>query len=190
MTMVALRVLLMIVGIGLFGSAAAVVGYDVVLATRLRWLLQRSAASSKDGKAAIQPHPFGAIRPTISTNRHPVAPKAVAQKTSKRRQRFSREAASAVATIASEAQMTHYWNHRDLPVQKAGQAVATALHQPLPSKQVSRCDSDRVAGGETMGNRTSTAALGWFCSGSLENQRRVPSRQGIRGAEAPCAGKL
>jgi hypothetical protein len=66
--MVALKVLLMIVGIGLFGSAAAVVGYDVVLATRLRWLLQRSAAYSKDGTAAIQPHPFGPIHPTVSTS--------------------------------------------------------------------------------------------------------------------------
>jgi len=42
--MLALKFLMMIFGVGLFGSATAVVGYDVYVATRLRWLVQRSAA--------------------------------------------------------------------------------------------------------------------------------------------------
>ena len=63
--MVALKLLMMIVGIGLFGSAAAVVGYDVILATRLRWLLQRSASSGEE-TAAIQPRPFGPVRWTLA----------------------------------------------------------------------------------------------------------------------------
>lgn len=40
--MVALRYLLMIVGIGLFGSASALAAYDVFLATELRRLLHRN----------------------------------------------------------------------------------------------------------------------------------------------------
>lgn len=64
--MVALKFLLTILGIGLFGSAAAVVAYDVYLASRLRWLLQRSAAPSEEGTAAIQPRPFGPVRWTLA----------------------------------------------------------------------------------------------------------------------------
>jgi regulator of protease activity HflC (stomatin/prohibitin superfamily) len=60
--MVALKFLLMILGIGLFGSAAAVVAYDVYIAGRLRWLLQWSAAPSQEGPTAIQPRPFGPVR--------------------------------------------------------------------------------------------------------------------------------
>jgi regulator of protease activity HflC (stomatin/prohibitin superfamily) len=64
--MVALKFLLMILGIGLFGSAASVVAYDVYLASRLRWLLQRTAEPSGEGTAAIQPRPFGSVRWTLA----------------------------------------------------------------------------------------------------------------------------
>jgi regulator of protease activity HflC (stomatin/prohibitin superfamily) len=60
--MLALKLLLMILGVGLFGSAAVVVAYDVYAATRLRWLLQQSGAPAGEGTAAIQPHPFGPVR--------------------------------------------------------------------------------------------------------------------------------
>jgi regulator of protease activity HflC (stomatin/prohibitin superfamily) len=64
--MVALKFFLTILGIGLFGSAASFVAYDVYLASRLRWLLQRSAAPSEEGAAAIQPRPFGPVRWTLA----------------------------------------------------------------------------------------------------------------------------
>ena len=41
--MVALRYVLMILGLGLFGSASALAAYDIFLATQLRRLLHRSA---------------------------------------------------------------------------------------------------------------------------------------------------
>ncbi|HTZ47179.1 MAG TPA: SPFH domain-containing protein [Verrucomicrobiae bacterium] len=63
--MLALKLLLMIAGIGLFGSAAAVVAYDVYIATRLRWLLSQS---SEEGTAAIQPRPFGPVRWSLARN--------------------------------------------------------------------------------------------------------------------------
>lgn len=63
--MLALKLLLMIAGIGLFGSAAAVVAYDVYLATRLRWLLSQS---SGEETAAIQPRPFGPVRWHLARN--------------------------------------------------------------------------------------------------------------------------
>jgi len=62
--MLALKFLLMLIGVGLFGSAAAVVAYDVYVATRLRWLLQQSGA--KGGAEGIKPteqrRPFGPVR--------------------------------------------------------------------------------------------------------------------------------
>jgi regulator of protease activity HflC (stomatin/prohibitin superfamily) len=63
--MLALKLLLMIAGIGFFGSAAAVVAYDVYIATRLRWLLSQS---SGEGTAAIQPRPFGPVRWNLARN--------------------------------------------------------------------------------------------------------------------------
>lgn len=60
--MLALKFLLTILGFGLFGSAAAIVAYDVFVATRLRWLLENSAAPSGEGTAAIPPRPFGPVR--------------------------------------------------------------------------------------------------------------------------------
>jgi regulator of protease activity HflC (stomatin/prohibitin superfamily) len=63
--MIALKLLLMILGVGLFGGAAVVVAYDVYLATRLRWLLKQSAG---EGTAAIQPRPFGPVRWSLARN--------------------------------------------------------------------------------------------------------------------------
>lgn len=59
--MLALKTLLMILGLGLFGSAAAVVAYDIYLATRLRWLLQPSE-TAEGGATAVQARPFGPVR--------------------------------------------------------------------------------------------------------------------------------
>ena len=42
-TMVALRYLLMILGLGLFGSASALAAYDIFLAMQLRRLLHRNS---------------------------------------------------------------------------------------------------------------------------------------------------
>jgi regulator of protease activity HflC (stomatin/prohibitin superfamily) len=63
--MLALKTLLMILGVGLFGSAAAVVAYDVYVATRLRWLLEKSSAV-EGGAATIVPRPFGPVRWTLA----------------------------------------------------------------------------------------------------------------------------
>jgi len=41
--MVALRYVLMILGLGLFGSASALAAYDIFLATQLRRLLRRNS---------------------------------------------------------------------------------------------------------------------------------------------------
>jgi len=107
--------------------------------------------------------------------------------------------------------MTHQSIHLDFPVQKAGQAVGTALpNQPLPRYRSSRFrqgtasavpeqgpehsalatevptgGSVRVAGGETMSKKTSTAALDSFCQGSLPIQRRAPHHP----ARARISGK-
>jgi regulator of protease activity HflC (stomatin/prohibitin superfamily) len=63
--MIALKLLLMILGVGLFASAAAVVAYDIYLATRLRWLLKQSAG---EGTAAIEPRPFPRVRWALARN--------------------------------------------------------------------------------------------------------------------------
>lgn len=60
--MLALKFLLMILGVGFFGSAAVVVAYDVYVAMRLRWLLEQSGASAGEEAARIQPRPFGPVR--------------------------------------------------------------------------------------------------------------------------------
>ena len=59
-----LRLLLVILGIGLFGSAGALVVYDVVVAAQLRRLLRRSAESTEGAQsaAALVPRPFGPVR--------------------------------------------------------------------------------------------------------------------------------
>jgi regulator of protease activity HflC (stomatin/prohibitin superfamily) len=63
--MIALKLLLMVLGAGLFGSAAVVVAYDVYVATRLRWLLQQSTG---EGTTAVQPRPFGPVRWALARN--------------------------------------------------------------------------------------------------------------------------
>jgi len=63
--MLALKLLLMILGVGLFGGAAVVIAYDIYVAARLRWLLQQSAG---EGTAAIQPRPFGPVRWSLARN--------------------------------------------------------------------------------------------------------------------------
>jgi regulator of protease activity HflC (stomatin/prohibitin superfamily) len=62
--MVALKWLLVIVGIGLFGSASALVVYDVYVSSQLRRLLRRqSEAEGGVGTAALLPaRPFGPVR--------------------------------------------------------------------------------------------------------------------------------
>ena len=61
--MLALKLLLMILGVGLFGSAAVVVAYDVYVAARLRWLLEQSGApGGAEGITSIQRRPFGPVR--------------------------------------------------------------------------------------------------------------------------------
>jgi regulator of protease activity HflC (stomatin/prohibitin superfamily) len=57
--MLALKFLFMILGVGLFGSAAVVVAYDVYVAARLRWLLEQSVG---EGTTAIPPRSFGPVR--------------------------------------------------------------------------------------------------------------------------------
>jgi len=56
--MLALKFLLMAVGIGLFGTALAVVAYDVYTAARLRWLLEQSGAEG----GPAEKRPFGPVR--------------------------------------------------------------------------------------------------------------------------------
>ena len=56
--MLALRYLLMILGVGLFGSASALVAYDILLATQLRRLLQRKN-NARDGSALSVAYKIG-----------------------------------------------------------------------------------------------------------------------------------
>jgi len=61
--MLALKVLLMMTGIGLFGGALAVVAYDVYMAARLRWLLERSGTEGGvEGITRAGKRPFGPVR--------------------------------------------------------------------------------------------------------------------------------
>jgi regulator of protease activity HflC (stomatin/prohibitin superfamily) len=59
-----LKLLLVILGIGLFGSAGALAVYDVVVAAQLRRLLRRKAESTEGAlsAAALVPRPFGPVR--------------------------------------------------------------------------------------------------------------------------------
>jgi len=62
--MIVLKYLLLILGIGLFGSAGALVVYDVVVAAQLRRLLRRSAEVGEGalGAGSLVPRPFDAVR--------------------------------------------------------------------------------------------------------------------------------
>ena len=61
--MLALKYLLMILGIGLFGSAGALVAYDIFLAEQLRRLLRRRAGSEPGTEVgALSSRPFRPVR--------------------------------------------------------------------------------------------------------------------------------
>jgi regulator of protease activity HflC (stomatin/prohibitin superfamily) len=61
--MLALKYLLMILGVGLFGSAGALVVYDVYLSEQLRRLLARSTTNELGAETGIKAHrPFGPVR--------------------------------------------------------------------------------------------------------------------------------
>jgi len=61
--MLVLKYLLVFLGIGLFGSAGALVVYDVVVAAQLRRLLRRSAETMEGALGAAHvPRPFGPVR--------------------------------------------------------------------------------------------------------------------------------
>jgi hypothetical protein len=61
--MLALKYLLMILGVGLFGSSGILVAYDIYIAARLRWLLGQTSGEPRmetvQRKAA---RPFGRVR--------------------------------------------------------------------------------------------------------------------------------
>jgi len=59
-----LKLLLVILGIGLFGSVGALVVYDVVVATQLRRLLRWKSESTEGARSAgaLVPRPFGPVR--------------------------------------------------------------------------------------------------------------------------------
>jgi regulator of protease activity HflC (stomatin/prohibitin superfamily) len=62
--MLALKYLLMLLGVGLFGSAAALVMYDIYLAAQLRRLLARTTTdeSGADAARSFANRPFGPVR--------------------------------------------------------------------------------------------------------------------------------
>lgn len=63
--MIALKWLLVILGIGLFGSAAALVVYDVYVSSQLRRLLRRQSESAEGGVGSttfLPVRPFGPVR--------------------------------------------------------------------------------------------------------------------------------
>ncbi|MGB2621920.1 MAG: hypothetical protein WA857_04875 [Candidatus Acidiferrum sp.] len=64
--MLGLKYLLMILGLGLFGSASALVAYDVYLSEQLRRVLTRRM-TSRDGAKAEGNRAHGAIRLQITS---------------------------------------------------------------------------------------------------------------------------
>lgn len=68
--------------------------------------------------------------------------------------------------------MTHNLNHRVQPVQKAGQKAGSTLLPSPNTKKASTDGAERAAGGETLSQKTSTAALDSFRRGPLLLQRR------------------
>ena len=65
--MLTLKFLLLIFGLGLFGAAAIIVAYDVYVATRLRWLLEKAGAdSTSPEKRLATSRPFGPVRWRLS----------------------------------------------------------------------------------------------------------------------------
>src|ERR1700730_5384369 len=60
--MLALKYLLMLLGAGLFGSAGAVVVYDVYVSEQLRRLIKRKANGESDAPANLQPLALARVR--------------------------------------------------------------------------------------------------------------------------------
>src|ERR1700693_3398939 len=60
--MLALKYLLMLLGVGLFGSAGAVVVYDVYFSERLRRLIQRKANGESNTPVDLPPLPLAPVR--------------------------------------------------------------------------------------------------------------------------------
>src|ERR1700722_13654582 len=60
--MLALKYLLMLLGVGLFGSAVAVVVYDVYVSERLRRLIQRKANGESNAPVTLPPLPLAPVR--------------------------------------------------------------------------------------------------------------------------------
>jgi regulator of protease activity HflC (stomatin/prohibitin superfamily) len=61
--MLVLKYLLAILGAGLFGSAASLVAYDIIISTQLRRLLRRiSSEESSSASPGLVRHPFGPVR--------------------------------------------------------------------------------------------------------------------------------
>jgi hypothetical protein len=61
--MLALKYILVILGVGLFGSSGILVAYDIYISARLRWLLEHT--SGEPGTEAVQrkaARPFGPVR--------------------------------------------------------------------------------------------------------------------------------
>jgi hypothetical protein len=57
-----LKYLLMLLGVGLFGSAGALVAYDILLAEQLRQLLQRQAKVHASARALVYRIGFAGCR--------------------------------------------------------------------------------------------------------------------------------
>jgi regulator of protease activity HflC (stomatin/prohibitin superfamily) len=68
--MLALKYLLMLLGVAMFASAAAVVAYDIYVAARLRWLLQQAGVQGgAEGITPTKPDaPFGPVRWELARN--------------------------------------------------------------------------------------------------------------------------
>lgn len=65
--MLALKFLLMILGVGLFGSAGALVAYDIFLAEQLRRLLRRDSADQSGAEVgALTSRPFRPVRARLA----------------------------------------------------------------------------------------------------------------------------
>jgi hypothetical protein len=85
--------------------------------------------------------------------------------------------------------MTHQTNHRDLLVQKAGQGSWNGTsNQPLPSN--TSAGADRVAGGNAMSKKTSTAALESSRFSPFPNQRRAPRQPASSSAHLRSKSQL
>lgn len=60
--MLALKYLLMLLGVGLFGSAGALVVYDLYVSERLRRLIKRKANGDSDPSVTLPPLPLVPVR--------------------------------------------------------------------------------------------------------------------------------